>query len=128
MSKLEYTQVQNQIFEQSHKPFQVETRELHYDLEAGEALVKILLPTICGSEIHSIKGRCQEDTPSILGYGAVGDIVVVNSREGFKVGDRVTYTIADTYGQCPPCTELGYKKSEKVFLNIVMLPFIKAVG
>ena len=69
--------------------------------------MKILLSTICGSDIHTIEGKRTEDTPCILGHEAVGEIVAINSREGFAVNDRVTWTIANSCGHCPACTEYG---------------------
>jgi len=98
-------QVQFQVFEEPDKPFQLESKEFQSELEPGEALVKIILATICGSDIHTIEGKRKEDTPCILGHEAVGEIIAINSRENFKVGDRVTWTIADSCGECPSCTE-----------------------
>ena len=102
---------QFQLFEKTGKPFQYKSKEFQLELEPGEALVKILLSTICGSDIHTIEGKRTEDTPCILGHEAVGEIVAVNSREGFTVGDRVTWTIANSCGHCPACTE--YRLPEK---------------
>ncbi len=96
-----------QLFEKTGKPFQYQTKEFQRELKQGEALVKILLATICGSDIHTIDGKRKEDTPCILGHEAVGEIVAINSRESFAVGDRVTWTVTDSCGKCPACTEYG---------------------
>ena len=96
-----------QLFEKTGEPFLFENKEFKQTLESGEALVKILLSTICGSDLHTIEGKRKEDTPCILGHEAVGEIIAVNSRAGFEVGDRVTWTIADSCGKCPACTEYG---------------------
>ncbi len=94
-----------QLFQGTGKPFQYRTKELHIDLEPGDALVKILLSTICGSDVHTIDGLRKEETPCILGHEAVGEIVAINARDGFDIGDRVTWSIADSCGQCMACTE-----------------------
>lgn len=107
MSKATTIQTQFQIFEETNKPFQFEKKELKSVLKPGEALVKIILSTICGSDIHTIEGKRKEDTPCILGHEAVGEIIDINSRENFNIGDRVTWTIADSCGKCPACTEYG---------------------
>lgn len=109
-------QVQFQVFEEANKPFQLRNKELQSGLVSGEALVKILLATICGSDIHTIEGKRKEDTPCILGHEAVGEIIAINDRDGFKIGDRVTWTIADSCGECPACTEYGLpEKCENLF-------------
>lgn len=105
-----------QVFEETDKPFQLENKEFQSDLEPGEALVQIILATICGSDIHTIEGKRKEDTPCVLGHEAVGEIIDINSRDGFKIGDRVTWTIADSCGECPACTEYGLpEKCENLF-------------
>jgi len=96
-----------QLFEQTGEPFLFENKDFKQTLAPGEALVKILLSTICGSDLHTIEGKRKEDTPCILGHEAVGEIIAVNARAGFEVGDRVTWTIADSCGKCPACTEYG---------------------
>ncbi len=105
-----------QLFEKTSKPFQYKSKIFQQELKPGEALVKILLSTICGSDIHTIEGKRKEDTPCILGHEAVGEVVAVNSREGFKVGDRVTWTVIDSCGQCPACSDYGLpEKCHKLF-------------
>ncbi len=116
MSAQTKVQVQFQVFKETGAPFHYKSKEFHSNLEPGEALVKIILSTICGSDIHTIEGKRKEDTPCILGHEAVGEIVAINSKKGFALGDRVTWTIADSCGQCPACTEYGLpEKCEKLF-------------
>jgi putative phosphonate catabolism associated alcohol dehydrogenase len=106
MEKLGQTQtIKFQVFEESGLPFQLKKEELNHPLKPGEVLVKILMATICGSDIHTIDGHRKEDTPCILGHEAVGEIVALNSRPKFSVGDRITWTLADSCGQCIFCTE-----------------------
>ncbi|MDO5979010.1 zinc-binding dehydrogenase [Flavivirga spongiicola] len=116
MSNQIVVQTQFQIFEKTGKPFQLENKEFQSDLKSGEALVKIILSTICGSDLHTIEGKRKEDTPCVLGHEAVGEIIDINSREGFAIGDRVTWTIANSCGKCPSCTEYGLpEKCDELF-------------
>ena len=105
-----------QLFEQPDKPFLLAGKDHMPELSEGEVLVKILLSTICGSDLHTIEGKRKEDTPCILGHEAVGEIVAINARDGFSLGDRVTWTIVDSCGKCPACTEYGLpEKCETLF-------------
>ena len=96
-----------QIFEEAGKSFKYEEKEIELNLNSGEVLVKVLLSTICGSDLHTIEGKRKEDVPCILGHEAVGEIIRVNDRKGFEIGDRVTWTIADSCGKCAACTDYG---------------------
>ena len=95
-----------QIFNGPDQSLQGETWPLPETVGEGEVLVEITLATICGSDLHTLSGQRKEATPTILGHEAVGRIVKVGSkREGLAPGDRVTWTIADSCGTCPACTE-----------------------
>lgn len=105
-----------QIFNQAGKPFQFNKKKVPIELNPGEVLVKINLATICGSDVHTFEGKRIEDTPCILGHEGVGEIIELNSREGFSIGDRVTWTIIDNCGKCNACTEYNLpEKCEKLF-------------
>lgn len=108
--------IQYQVFEKTGKPFQYKSTISKIELKPGEALVKIILSTICGSDIHTIEGKRKENVPCILGHEAIGEIVALKSRQDFNLGDRVTWTIVDSCGKCPPCTEYGLpEKCDKLF-------------
>ncbi|GAA3576413.1 zinc-binding dehydrogenase [Snuella lapsa] len=107
---------QFQIFETPEKPFSFKEKTSPIALAPKETLVEIELSTICGSDIHTIEGKRKEDTPCILGHEAVGKIIATSNRKGFAIGDRVTWTIADSCGECPACTEYGLpEKCERLF-------------
>ncbi len=93
-----------QLFKAAGTPFQAKQHSLDHDLQAGEALLRIRLATICGSDLHTISGARREDTPCILGHEALGEIVELRDLVGFAIGDRVTWTIADSCGECAYCT------------------------
>lgn len=76
-------------------------------LRNGEITVTMRLSTICGSDLHTIQGHRQEPTPLILGHEGVG--VVTDSQRAISnvtVGDRVTWSIADSCGHCTRCVQL----------------------
>lgn len=102
---------QFQVFEETGKPFKLQEKNLYSDLKPGETLVRIVLATICGSDLHTIEGKRKEDVPCVLGHEAVGEIVAIREKDGFSIGDMVTWTIADSCGKCPACTE--YNLPEK---------------
>ncbi len=93
-----------QIFDGPSHPLRCENLPLPDCLAPGEVLVEIGLATICGSDLHTLSGRRAEPTPLILGHEAVGRIVAAQ-RPGFSLGDRVSWSIADSCGACVPCTE-----------------------
>ena len=71
-------------------------------LAPGEAIVKIELATICGSDLHIIAGHREQKTPAILGHEAVGR-VVESARKNLSPGDRVSWSIAASCGECSFC-------------------------
>jgi putative phosphonate catabolism associated alcohol dehydrogenase len=80
-------------------------------VEQGEMLVRVLGCTICGSDLHSFDGRRTVPTPTILGHEIVGEIVEfgaaterqdITGRE-ICIGDRVTWAIVASCGQCAMC-------------------------
>ena len=93
-----------QIFDGLGHPLRSENLPLPDSLAPGEVLVEIGLATICGSDLHTLSGLRTEPTPLILGHEAVGR-VVASQRPTSALGDRVSWTIADSCGTCLPCTE-----------------------
>ncbi len=56
------------------KPLELREFPVPDKLEPGAILVKISLATVCGSDMHTWKGRRPFPTPSVLGHEAVGTI------------------------------------------------------
>ena len=77
----------------------------------GEVLACVTASTICGSDLHTIKGRRQVAVPTILGHEIIGVIAEFGAGadrkdlEGniLKPGDRVTWAIVGNCGHCAPC-------------------------
>jgi putative phosphonate catabolism associated alcohol dehydrogenase len=105
-----------QVFHGPGKPMDYEQRELEFDGRPGEVLVAIDLATICGSDLHTIAGTRTERTPSVLGHEAVGRVVQLGAGRDLAIGDRITWSVADSCGHCTPCTEHELpQKCEQLF-------------
>jgi putative phosphonate catabolism associated alcohol dehydrogenase len=80
----------------------------------GCLLVRVRCCTICKSDLHTWAGRRSGPTPVILGHEIVGRIAALgdgvthdSADRPVGVGDRVTWTIADSCGKCFYCREKG---------------------
>ena len=76
----------------------------------GDAIVRVDATTICGTDLHILKGDVPETTPGrILGHEAVGTIVEVGSGvKTRKVGQRVLVSCISACGFCRFCREGHY--------------------
>ena len=75
-----------------------------------DAIIQVDLTTICGSDLHILKGDVPE-TPIglILGHEAVGTVQQVGSSvKTIKVGDRVLVSCISACGACRYCREGRY--------------------
>jgi alcohol dehydrogenase len=75
-----------------------------------DAIVSIDLTTICGTDLHILKGDVPETKPgTILGHEAVGTIVEVGSAvTTVKLGDRVLLSCISSCGRCAYCKQGRY--------------------
>lgn len=75
-----------------------------------DAVVKILHTTICGTDLHILKGdvpTCQPGT--VLGHEGVGVIESLGSAvSNFKVGDHVLISCISSCGRCEYCRRSMY--------------------
>lgn len=79
-----------------------------------DCIVKILRTTICGTDLHIIKGDVPEVEPGrTLGHEGVGIISEVGSGvSNFKVNDKVLISCITSCGKCPPCKDKMYSHCE----------------
>lgn len=83
-------------------------------IDATDAIVKITRTTICGTDLHILKG----DVPTvavgrILGHEGVGIIEQVGGNVSrFKVGDRVLISCISSCGKCSNCKRGMYSHCE----------------
>jgi alcohol dehydrogenase len=75
-----------------------------------DAIVRISKTTICGTDLHILKGDVPSCQPGrILGHEGVGVIDVVGSAvTAFKAGDRVLISCISACGKCTYCRRLMY--------------------
>jgi alcohol dehydrogenase len=76
-------------------------------IDPTDAVVVVDATTICGSDLHILKGDLPEVTPGrILGHEAVGTVEEVGSAvRNFKAGDRVLVSCISACGNCRFCRE-----------------------
>jgi alcohol dehydrogenase len=79
-------------------------------LAPTDAIVRIDSSTICGTDLHILKGDVPEVKPgTILGHEAVGTIVEIGAGVGtLEVGDRVLVSCITSCGRCRFCKEGHY--------------------
>ena len=72
-----------------------------------DAIVRIDTSTICGTDLHILKGDVPEVKPgTILGHEAVGTVVEIGSAvTTVAVGDRVLVSCITACGRCRFCNE-----------------------
>lgn len=83
-------------------------------LEPTDALVKVTKTTICGTDLHILKGDVPAVTPGrILGHEGVGIIEEVGSAvRSFKQGDHVLISCITSCGKCEYCKKQLYAHCE----------------
>jgi len=70
----------------------------------GEALMKVTLTTICGTDVHILKGEYPVKPGLVVGHEPVGKIEALGAGvTGFEVGDRVIVGAITPCGQCRAC-------------------------
>jgi alcohol dehydrogenase len=79
-------------------------------IDATDAIVGVDTTTICGTDLHILKGDVPEVTPGrILGHEAVGTIEAVGDAvTNFRPGDRVLVSCISACGRCRFCREGRY--------------------
>ncbi|MCC5036966.1 zinc-dependent alcohol dehydrogenase family protein [Streptomyces sp. WAC 00631] len=75
-----------------------------------DAIVRVDTTTICGTDLHILKGDVPEVRPgTVLGHEAVGVITETGDAVGaFRVGDRVLVSCISGCGRCRYCREGAY--------------------
>ncbi|MFG2295852.1 zinc-dependent alcohol dehydrogenase family protein [Streptomyces sp. NPDC048603] len=78
--------------------------------DAADAIVRVDAVTICGTDLHIIKGDVPEVTPGrILGHEAVGTVVETGGDvRTVRPGDRVLISCISACGRCRFCREARY--------------------
>jgi alcohol dehydrogenase len=84
---------------------QIKLREVpRPDPRPGEALVKVTLTTICGTDVHILKGEYPVRDGLVIGHEPVGRIEALGAGvTGYERGDRVIIGAITPCGQCRAC-------------------------
>src|SRR6185436_2357741 len=70
----------------------------------GDAVIRITLTTICGTDLHILRGEYPVKPGLIIGHEPVGVIEELGSGVvGYKAGDRVLVGAITPCGQCSAC-------------------------
>ena len=88
-----------------HGPDQISVEEVPIPrARAGEAIIRITLTTICGTDLHILKGEYPVKPGLIIGHEPVGVIHELDDGvTGYPVGDRVLVGAITPCGQCNFC-------------------------
>src|SRR5690348_5157796 len=79
-------------------------------VDATDAIIGVDTTTICGTDLHILKGDVPEVTVGrILGHEAVGTVEAVGDAvTNFRPGDRVLVSCISACGRCRFCREGHY--------------------
>jgi threonine dehydrogenase-like Zn-dependent dehydrogenase len=70
----------------------------------GEAVLKVTLTTVCGSDVHVLGWPLPGGEPIAMGHEAVGVVAALGDGiEGFAEGDRATVSCLSPCGRCVGC-------------------------
>jgi threonine dehydrogenase-like Zn-dependent dehydrogenase len=71
---------------------------------AGEAVIRVTLTTICGTDLHILRGEYPVKPGLIIGHEPVGVIEELGAGvTGYAIGDRVLVGAITPCGQCRAC-------------------------
>lgn len=123
MNRLDRTHSRAAVFYEPGKPLSLCEFKLPA-LQAGETLVEIACCTICGSDLHTIRGDRPVGRPTVLGHEMLGRIarlppsggpVCDVAGEPLTLGDRITWSVAASCGTCFFCEAGLPQKCDKLF-------------
>jgi alcohol dehydrogenase len=79
-------------------------------LDVNDAIIRVTKTTICGTDLHILKGDVPEVTDGrILGHEGVGVVESVGSSvSNFHIGDRVLISCITSCGKCDYCKKGMY--------------------
>ncbi len=71
---------------------------------AGEAVIRVTLTTICGTDVHIVKGEYPVRPGLVIGHEPVGVIAELGAGvTGYEIGQRVLVGAITPCGQCRAC-------------------------
>jgi putative phosphonate catabolism associated alcohol dehydrogenase len=106
-----------------NSPFEIRNFRMHRP-DVGQVLVKVSCCTLCGSDVHAFTGKRKSDfLPAIVGHEIAGVVEELGpsppaywSGEPLALGDRVTFSMMASCGNCFYCTEARLpQKCQRLF-------------
>ncbi len=74
------------------------------ELQKDQAIIKIKRIGICGTDLHAFEGTQPFfNYPRILGHELSGELVAIDGRSDFKIGEAVTFIPYFNCGKCIAC-------------------------
>ncbi|HEY3601498.1 MAG TPA: alcohol dehydrogenase catalytic domain-containing protein, partial [Chthoniobacterales bacterium] len=88
-----------------HRPNEIRLEEVPRPRAGlGEAVVRITLTTICGTDLHILRGEYPVKPGLVIGHEPVGVIEELGEGvTGYEIGDRVLTGAITPCGQCRAC-------------------------
>ena len=88
-----------------HSPNNIRVEEVERPRPGfGEAVIRITLTTICGTDLHILRGEYAVKPGLVIGHEPVGVIEELGEGlTGYKMGDRVLVGAITPCGQCRAC-------------------------
>ena len=75
----------------------------------GEAVIRITLTTICGTDLHILRGEYPVRSGLVIGHEPVGVIEEIGvGVTGYEIGDRVLVGAITPCGQCSACLSANW--------------------
>jgi len=72
--------------------------------DVGEAVIRVTLTTICGTDLHIVRGEYPVKPGLVIGHEPVGVITELGAGvTGYEIGDRVLVGAITPCGQCRGC-------------------------
>lgn len=89
------------------EPGRIELREKPVpEIGPGEALIRVTTTTICGTDVHIMKGEYPVESGLTIGHEPVGVIVKMGPGvSGYELGQRVIVGAITPCGQCHACLD-----------------------
>jgi threonine dehydrogenase-like Zn-dependent dehydrogenase len=98
------------VLEAFQQPLAIREFPVQETLAPGEALVRVEIAGICGTDVHLWLGQLAIPMPVILGHESVGTVERLGDgldrdwrSQPLKVGDRVTWASSISCGECFYC-------------------------
>ena len=88
-----------------HGPNDIRVEEVPRPIAGtGDAVIRITLTTICGTDLHILRGEYPVKPGLVIGHEPVGVIEELGEGvTGYKIGDRVLVGAITPCGQCRAC-------------------------